>query len=145
MINSAAGKGALFTKIRENLPHTEGMLPVADGREAAVATLALMRDVAADLSPRTIINAFEQSFTQDAIPRSTFLWNKLGDATGLVMARGARTLAMIWDSAWAAGGGAQSGGRIDKALLREQYENPHFMRSVTVNEIEEEIRNPTPL
>ena len=60
------------------------------------------------------------------------------------MALGVRTLAMIWDAAWAAGGGKTNAGRIDRDVLRGHYENVNFVRSVTVNEIEQEIAHPTP-
>jgi hypothetical protein len=49
------------------------------------------------------------------------------------MALGARMLAMVWDAAWAAGSSKTN---------RGHYEDPNFVRSVTVAEIEQEIANP---
>jgi hypothetical protein len=59
------------------------------------------------------------------------------------MALGVRTLAMIWDAAWAAGGGNTDHGRIDPDVLRGHYEDVNFVRSVTVDEIEDEIAHPS--
>jgi hypothetical protein len=73
------------------------------------------------------------------------LWDAFSDETGKVMALGMRTLAMIWDAAWKAGGGDTNHGRIEPGILRGHYENPNFLRSVTVNEIEDEIAHPSPL
>jgi hypothetical protein len=66
----------------------------------------------------------------------------LSEQTGQVMALGVRSLAMIWEAAWKAGGGTVNHGRIDADVLRGHYEDINFVRSVTVNEIEQEIANP---
>lgn len=143
MINMAASKGLLFDEIRANLGIDHGLNLVATGREAALATLETMRDVAADLPPRTIIDAYEASFAPGSPSHNQALWEALKVPTGKVMARGVQTLAMIWDAAWAAGGGTGNPGRIDPAVLRGHYEDPDFIRSVTVDGIEQEIAHPT--
>src|SRR5262249_24904846 len=50
MINSAAKKD-LFTKIQDQLDKNHGMKLAKDGKEAAIATLQLMKDVADKLPP----------------------------------------------------------------------------------------------
>lgn len=145
MINAAAHKGALFKEIRKNLGADHGMNLVEDGREAALATLTCMRDVAKILPPRHIIDVYEKSFAPNSPPHTKALWDALGPQTGKVMALGACTLAMIWDSAWVAGGGNNNHGRINPADLRGHYEDSNFVRSVTVDEIEQEIANPSPI
>ncbi|WGR98308.1 hypothetical protein MTX26_29280 [Bradyrhizobium sp. ISRA443] len=145
MINMAASKELLFKEIRKNLAADHGMALVPDGRSAAIATLTTMRDVAKILPPRRIIDVYEESFAEGSPSHVQALWDELGAQTGKVMALGVRTLAMIWDAAWKAGGGNKDAGRIDPGQLRACYENPNFLRSVTVDEIENEIRNPTPL
>jgi hypothetical protein len=141
MINMAARKGLLFPEIRKNLAANHGMRLARDGRDAALAVLATMRDVAAILPPRRLIDAYERSFEPGSPSHTQALWNEFGSETGKVMALGARALAMIWDAAWKAGGGTVDAGRIDPAVLRSHYEDPDFVRSVTVNEIESEIAN----
>jgi hypothetical protein len=144
MINMAAKKGLLFPEIRKHLKTSHDMTLVKDGRGAALATLACMRDVATTLPPVKLINAYEKSFV-DGTPHTQALWDAFADETGEVMALGARTLAMIWDSAWKQGGGRTDSGRRKPADLRALYENANFVRSVTVDEIEHEIANPKPL
>jgi hypothetical protein len=144
MINMAAKKGLLFKEIRKNLGADHGMRLVRDGREAALATLTTMRDVAKILPPHRLIDAYEKSFAPDSPPHTQALWHAVGDETGKVMALGVRTLAMIWDAAWKAGGGTTNHGRIERDILRGHYEDVNFMRSVTLDEIEQEITNPSP-
>ncbi|MBA3810781.1 MAG: S1/P1 Nuclease [Caulobacteraceae bacterium] len=143
MINAAARKGLLFKEIAKNLGPDHDMPVVRDGREAALATLACMRDVAEILPPRDLIDVYEQSFAPDSPPHTQVLWSAFGKNTGQVMAIGVRTLAMIWDAAWTAGDGATNPGRIDPDVLRGHYEDVTFMRSVTIDEIEQEIARPS--
>ncbi|TPN29155.1 S1/P1 Nuclease [Mesorhizobium sp. B1-1-6] len=145
MINWAAGKGLLFDEIVKNLGADHGLKLATNGRDAALATLTTMRDVATLLPPTTIIDAYERTFHPDSPPHSEALWGEVGAETGKVMALGVRALAMIWDAAWTAGGGNKDHGKRKLKQLRALYENPNFLRSVTVNEIEQEIANPTPL
>src|SRR5262249_20661303 len=56
MINMAAKKNLLFDEIRKNLGADHGMRLARDGREAALATLVCMRDVAKILPPRHLID-----------------------------------------------------------------------------------------
>jgi hypothetical protein len=144
MVNSTMKNGLLFPEIATNLGAHHAMPLVHDGKQAAVATLSLMRDVAAILPPRHIIDVFEQSFV-DGTPHTQALWAGAGTGTGQVMALGIRTLAMLWDAAWAAGAGNHNPGAIEKEALRGLYEDTHFVRSVTVNGIEQEIAHPSPL
>jgi len=48
-------------------------------------------------------------------------------------------------AAWAKKRGARNPGRIDPAVLRGCYEDANFVRSVTVDDIEHEIAEPTAL
>jgi hypothetical protein len=145
MINMAAHKGLLFKEIRKNLAADHGMALVKDGRGAAVATLECMRDVAKILPPRELIDGYEKSFAPDSPPHTQALWGAFGKKTGQVMALGVRTLAMIWEAAWAAGNGKTNHGPMEPDTLRGHYEDMNFMRSVTVNEIEQEIATPSPI
>ena len=145
MINMAAKKGLLFKEIRKNLDADHGMPLSRDGREAALATLAAMRDVAKILPPRRLIDEYEKSFSPESPSHVQALWDAFADETGKVMALGVRTLAMIWDATWKAGGGDTDHGRTDPDILRGYYEDSNFLRSVTVDEIEKEIANPSPV
>lgn len=144
MINSAVKKKVLFPEILSHLGSHHGMALVHDGRAAAKATLTLMRDVAQILPPRDIIDVFEASFAPGATHVGA-LWEGTHTQTGKVMALGVRVLAMLWDAAWAAGGGHTNAGQITKPVLRSLYEDTNFLRSVTVKKIEHEIAHPSPL
>ena len=139
MINMAAKSGELFPEIKKNFNTDHGLSLVTSGRDAALETLKCMRDVAKILPPRRIIDVYEASFAPGSESHNHALWNSLRDETGKVMALGARTLAMIWDSAWSAAGANLNPGRIANDDLRTIYEDVNFMRSVTVDEIEKEI------
>jgi hypothetical protein len=144
MVNSAMKKGKLIPEISNNLGADHALALAQNGKEAAKATLVLMHAVAQILPPRDIIDAYETSFV-DQTSHTTALWEATGPQTGQVMALGIRTLAMLWDAAWAAGGGHTNAGQQTKAELRELYEDTHFVRSVAVNGIEHEIAHPSPL
>jgi hypothetical protein len=144
MINSAVKKKVLFPEVEKNLGANHNMALVTSGKEAAIATLTLMRDVAATLKPRDIIDVYEQSFV-DGTPHTTALWDGTHVKTGKIMALGIRTLAMLWDAAWAAGGGQHNAGALNKDDLKALYGNRDFVRSVTVNGIEHEIAHPAPI
>ena len=145
MINAAAHKGALFKEIRKNLGADHGMSLVGDGRDAALATLTCMRDVAKILPPRHIIDVYEKSFSPEfSVPPKGIVGcfgspNRKGHGTGGPHARHGL------DSAWAAGGGSNNHGHINPAVLRGHYEDSNFVRSVTVDEIEQEIASPAPV
>jgi hypothetical protein len=145
MINMAAKEGKLFKRIRDHLGTDHGMTLAPDGRSAALATLTMMREVAKVLPPRKIIDVYEKSFAPDSPPHTQALWGAFADETGQVMALGARTLAMIWDAAWQAGGGSTNHGSIPPDALRSCYEDSNFLRSVTVDDIEREIITPSPV
>lgn len=144
MINSAMRKKKLVPEIQKNLDASHGLVLAKDGKEAALATLNLMREVALILPPVTLIDLYEQTFGV-AGGKPAALWEATGKQTGQVMALGVRTLAMLWDAAWAAGGGHKNAGAQTEESLRTLYENPNFLRSVTVKGIEKEIAQPTPL
>jgi hypothetical protein len=55
MINSAVKKNLLFPEIKKNLGADHGMQLAANGQEAAIRVLTLMRDTAGLLAPRSII------------------------------------------------------------------------------------------
>jgi hypothetical protein len=68
------------------------------------------------------------------------LWDEFGSDTILVIADGARTLAMLWASAWADGNGdarVASANLIalSRSSLRTLYEDEDFAPSVILDEI----------
>jgi hypothetical protein len=143
MVNWAAHQGLLFDEIRKNLGDDHGMSLIKTGRDAAVASIQLMEDAASRLSPTMLIDGYETTFAPGAEPRAKALWTLFSAQTGEVMALGAQTLAMIWDSAWKAGKGKTNAGELAPADVKSHYTNTNFVRSVTVDYIETEITHPT--
>lgn len=123
----------LLEKLNEKLPPGAAGKPkaVASGHAAAVAVVDLMDRTFRDLTPPEIIKAFNDG---------TDLWASFGDKTVDVMARGALTLAMIWESAWKQGHGNSkiSGadlGAVDPAKLSNLYLKTEFVPSKTLDQI----------
>lgn len=103
---------------------------VNNGSQAAAAVIDLMRRTFHFLPPIDVINAFNEADGQARIPH---MWDVLGDRTAECIASGARTLAMLWESAWAMGGGAQLPAAkvktIDPHRLTALYNDATFVPS----------------
>ncbi|WP_231946790.1 S1/P1 Nuclease [Leifsonia sp. 21MFCrub1.1] len=116
---------------------------VTSGAEAAVAVVRLMDRSATAIDPRALVSAYAAVATKpgDSTVRVTdALWTAFGPLTIGVLADGALTLAMLWQSAWKAAGGdaAFSSGAltaVDTAALQALYEDPAFVPSLTLDEI----------
>jgi hypothetical protein len=111
---------------------------ISTGPEAAEATVRLMRDTFAKLPPIDIVTAYLKG--QDGFhSRSKSFWNKFGDQTIEVMQDGTHLLAVLWESAWEAGGGESKITKLD-ALTEDQaaaiYQKKDFLPSCYINEIE---------
>jgi len=141
MIDYAAHAGELFPEIEKNLSSDHGLALVAGGREAGLATLRLMDEVARILPPMQLIDTFEANggFENGTNAFKAKFWRATRTKTGRVMALGARYLAMLWDSAWAAGGGeANAAAHLterDRGVLKGLYENTQFLPSLTIDDI----------
>lgn len=113
---------------------------VTGGKAAARATLELMERAAATLPPMHILDAFEQAGASSQQKVLAAMYTTLGTATATVLAEGARTLAMLWESAWKEGGGdAVASGELqarDPAKIRSIYTDPGFIPSVTLDKID---------
>ena len=118
-----------------------GMKLVASGREAGFAALELMRRTRHNLNPKDIVDEFialgKAKKTRQA---DVLLWEKFKKPTITCIADGCRTLAMIWESAWAsAGGNAISTDQlkpVSKARLKKIYEGQGFVPSKPLGQID---------
>src|SRR5262249_36232490 len=73
---------------------------VKSGREAAVKVVGLMRDTIETLPPQKVIDVY---VAKKKKPKD--MWPDLKGKTIEVCATGCKFLAMLWESAWAAGNG----------------------------------------
>jgi hypothetical protein len=104
-----------------HIPH------VTNGVEAAKAVIELMRRTFTNLPPEHVIEVFVGATGRN---RLQTMWNALHVETAKCIADGARTLACIWESAWAAGGGdAKDVKPIPPAALMKLYKDATFVPS----------------
>ncbi|MGO4436992.1 hypothetical protein [Rhizobium sp. RAF56] len=150
MLDVMAGQGALIPALRTALPAGgHGLALVKEGSKAALACIRLMDDVAKILPPMTIIDAYENVGARGTKAQATrvALWHAVGTETAGVMALGIRYLAMIWESAWNAGGGAPQDQAQLRAFTTEEvkalYLRRDFLASYTLDEIGPILRQPT--
>jgi len=146
MVDRKAGE--LIDLITGKLPAQHGLQLCRDGKDAARATLVLMDDVANVLPPRTILECYEKHLDDGHAPVSTqdAMWEELGDQTADVMVRGARTLAMTWDAAWAVGNGGgvtdEQLGAVDQSEVQRRYVDTSFVPSLTLEQAEAQLQVP---
>ncbi|HKF59251.1 MAG TPA: S1/P1 Nuclease [Blastocatellia bacterium] len=104
--------------------------PAGSGYEAAQASIRLMRRTHQRLAPEHICEVYNDLGGGQGQAVVTGLWNQLADQTVACIADGARTLAMIWNSAYAASGGPAFSGTITGNKLRGVYEKQNFLPSL---------------
>ncbi len=128
-----ANTAALVAGIDAGLAAAAPLPNVSGAREATLAAVDLMRKTFENLSPKAIVDAFADG--ED-------LWPLFGDATIATCVEGARTLAMLWESAWAEGNGdAIAKSKLtarDKDDLVTLYSDKAFIPSVTLKQLVEE-------
>jgi hypothetical protein len=112
------------------------------GKEVAAAVVGLMRRTIQRLPPAKIVAAYPRG--RDGHPsRTKAFWAKFGPATISVMQDGTHLLAVLWESAWAAGDGESKVKKLD-ALTQDRakdiYQQQDFVPSCYINEIGEHLR-----
>src|SRR5262249_22196477 len=88
----------------DNTPKVTDAELIADGFQAAQATIELMRHTFNHLAPIDIVQAYID-FKGEPKDRAAFLWGKFGTKTQEVMQDGTHLLAVLWESAWVQGNG----------------------------------------
>ena len=113
--------------------------PVADGRQAAIETVAMMQAAFKKVPPKTLIKRYNALLRADT-PKTELLdtlWKEFGDDTVDVMAMGCRLLARLWESAWklGKGDGKLPGGAVPQPDLVKCYGKKTFLKSFLLTEI----------
>lgn len=128
MLNANAA--ALVAGIEAGLSGSSPLPTITGAGAAALATVELMRQTFDNLAPREILDAFVAE--ED-------LWDRFGDATIATCVEGARTLALLWQSAWAEGNGeAIAASKLtarDKDDLVALYSDEEFIPSLTLKQL----------
>ena len=132
---------AAISGVSDALTGTHGMTLVVSGRDAGFAALELMRRTRKHLDPKHIVDEFialgKAKKTRQA---DVLLWNKFKKPTITCIADGCRTLAMLWESAWASAAGDgipdEALKPISKARLKKIYEGQEFVPSKPLGQID---------
>ena len=103
---------------------------VTTGHEAGVACLELMRRSARRLPPTRICEVYENLGGGKSKATLQGLWKALGDDTIGCLADGARTLAMLWASAYRQGNAAAFKNAVSEPSLKKTYEGKQFVASL---------------
>jgi hypothetical protein len=132
MLNRHAAE--VIALLNQELTAQAPMNLLKGAKKAAIATVDLMRRSQTRLPPKRLSDVFADTRRVDA------LWDAFGADTIKVIADGARTLAMLWASAWAEGKGdtrvpAAALKAQPKADLRTLYLDTGFVPSLTLDEI----------
>jgi hypothetical protein len=88
----------------DNSPGVQKREYIASGFEAAKATIDLMRKTFKALPPEEMLQTFLNAKNKDQ-DITDALWRSYGDGTIAAMQNGTHLLAVLWESAWTAGGG----------------------------------------
>lgn len=137
----------LLERIRTELSTPMPSLTIcASGAQMARATIELMHDVATTLPPENILEAFVEAGGTNRVAVLDAMYASLATPTAQVMARGARYLALLWESAWLAGAGASIPAEQligqDPMALRSVYVDANFIPSHTLDEMIDVLRPP---
>ena len=103
---------------------------VTTGHEAGVACLELMRRSARRLPPTQICEVYEGLGGGASKATLQGLWSALGNDTIACLADGARTLAMLWESAYRQGNAVAFKNAVAESSLKKTYEGKKFLDSL---------------
>ena len=122
------------------LPGTPRPAAVTTGQQAAVAVVQLMDRAAKAVDPSALVNAYLTTPGGSSTAVTAVLWEQFGDATIGILADGAVTLAMIWESAWIQGKGdtripAKSLAAVSEADLQTLYQDISFVPSLDLDSV----------
>jgi hypothetical protein len=133
--------GAFLDKVNEG---TKGRTVatkdlVENGHSAAVAVVDLMRRTAETLPARRVVDVFEEVQGRG---QAKALWDQLGPQIVAIMADGCYCLAVLWESAWFAGGGKDQFGDNDlkavpRPYLKKLYSSREFLPDRSLEEMQE--------
>ncbi|HEY0097438.1 MAG TPA: hypothetical protein VGB76_00675, partial [Pyrinomonadaceae bacterium] len=124
---------------------SHGMALVGNRFEAGFAIIELLRRARGHINPQTLVHRYGDLILNGVkkSKRIEILWDEFGAQTIEVMADGARTLAMLWESAWVEGGGDEIPQselkRFDRSRLQRIYERLDFLPSFALGQIDKHI------
>jgi len=136
-----ANRDAILQGLKQTPKVQQGQL-VASGRDAAIATVELMRNTFKALPPLKIVQAYVD-VGKGGKAASTKLWSLFGKKTIGVMQDGAHLLAVLWESAWQIGNGERNitrRGALSRKQAMDIVKDDKFLPSLTVGQIGKVLR-----
>ncbi|UFZ07934.1 hypothetical protein LQG66_17245 [Bradyrhizobium ontarionense] len=115
---------------------------VGSGREAAIATIRLMRNTFKAVPPAKIVQAYVD-IGKGGNAASSKLWSLFGRQTIGVMQDGAHLLAVLWESAWTVGEGERHvtrRGTLTPDQAMDIVKDDKFLPSLTIGQIGKVLR-----
>jgi hypothetical protein len=128
----------------ESTPKVAKSEMITSGFEAARKTIEMMRNTFKAIPPMDLVQAYVD-VGKGGKASSDALWKAFGRKTISVMQGGAHLLAVLWESAWAAGDGEKNV-KATRALTQAEamaiVEDPDFVPSMTVDQIGSILKRP---
>lgn len=122
----------------DDVPSVKKSELVTTGHEAAIATVALMRKTIQRLPPAKIVDVFV-AYTGAKADRAAYMWKHCGTGTKKAMIDGTHLLAVLWQSAWAAGNGESTVTSTDAIDAHDAMaivaDSKHFVPSLTIDKV----------
>jgi hypothetical protein len=139
-----AHRAEILAGLKQQPTRVKASEQVATGFEAAKKTIELMRDTFSAIPPDRLVQTYID-VGKGGKAATDALWNVSGKQTISVMRNGAHLVALIWESAWAAGRGetnVTSTAALTQEAAMEIVSDPDFVPSVTVDTIGKLLKRP---
>jgi hypothetical protein len=135
----------LLPAAADTLAKFNKQLPLCkSGAQIARATIELMHEAAMTLPPQRILDAYEAAGGGTVVATLEAMNETLAAPTAKLLAEGARYLALLWDSAWIAGGGASTAegdlAELETKAVRARYIKLDFVPSLVLDDINEVLK-----
>jgi hypothetical protein len=127
MINDAAA--VIRQKLAEAPAFRDRLRKVATGHDAGAACVELMRRSAGRIAPRELCEFYDARGRHDTAAVRKEMWDRFGEATLACLADGARTLAHLWEAAYATGR-KRFRGAVSREVLKRLYDDPAHLVSL---------------
>jgi hypothetical protein len=125
----------MIQKLNDALAGAQSPGNIKDGKEAAVATVALMAKTFELLPPEKVLRVYNEEEGRQRLPH---MWSALGDETVECLASGTLLMAALWESAWKCREGNQAidPGAIGRDVLKKLYLDRSFLPAYTLSDRE---------
>ncbi|WP_127125115.1 hypothetical protein [Pseudoflavitalea rhizosphaerae] len=148
MINKFIGDILPLARTRSKETDFKTILPITKGKEAAGATVEMMKKTFKLVPPKKLVDVVYKYRDQQGIGDAATaekMWEKVGaEAMAEIFVYGAYYLACIWEGAWKAGKGSTYITELDLVNTDDVvalYENQDFIPSVNIKEIKQYLKD----